>query len=44
MPITLTHLLGFAASRALSNQNDLNGVICFGNVNKSLNSYLVLFS
>ncbi len=31
-PITLTHLVGYCASRALKEQPEINGRLCFGNV------------
>ena len=32
LPVTLTQLVGVCASRALKDQPELNGRICFGNV------------
>lgn len=40
LPLTLTHVVGYCASRALKNEPDVNGRICFGNVSPCL--FLVL--
>lgn len=32
LPLTITQLVGYCASRALKDEPDLNGRICFGNV------------
>ncbi len=32
LPLTLTHFIGFCASRAIHNQPDFNGRLSFGNV------------
>lgn len=40
LPLTLTHVVGYCAGRALKNQPDINGRICFGNVRVGL--FLVL--
>jgi len=41
LPLTLAHVVGYCAARALRNEPDFNGRICFGNVKVS-NSPLVL--
>ena len=37
LPLTLTHLAGYCASRALKDQPDLNGRLSFGNVKREGN-------